>query len=89
MPMAIKVVVPEYPVWAKKRGLSASLTVRARVENDGTVKEAEVVSCDAPGLGFEDAAVEAAKESIFMPASANGINLAVWIIYPVKFIYKE
>jgi TonB family protein len=89
MPKAVKVVIPEYPVWAKKRGLSGSLTIRARVENDGTVKEAEVVSCDTPGLGFEEAALKAAKESVFTPASANGINLAVWIFYPVKFINKE
>jgi TonB family protein len=89
VPQAVKIVIPEYPDWAKKSGLSSTLMVRARVESDGTIKQAEIVSCDAPGVGFEEAALKAAKESIFIPAYSNGINLPVWIIYPVKFTTKE
>ncbi len=88
-PTAVKMVIPEYPEWAKKSGLSSTLMVRARVESDGTIKQAEIVSCDAPGVGFEESAIKAAKESLFIPASSNGINLPVWIIYPIKFTTKE
>ena len=88
MPKPLKMVMPEYPVWAGKQGLSGTLWVRARVESDGHISDAEIISCDAKGLGFEDAALKAARESTFSPASANGINLPVWIVYPVKFIYK-
>jgi TonB family protein len=89
MPTAIKMVTPEYPIWAKKRELSGTVWIRARVENDGSVKDAHAISCDAPGLGFEESAVNAANESIFIPASSNGMNLSVWIEYPVRFICKN
>jgi TonB family protein len=89
MPTAVKMVTPDYPVWAKKRELSGTVWVRARVEVDGSIKDALTISCDAPGLGFEESALKAAKESVFIPASANGLNLPVWIEYPVKFICKN
>jgi TonB family protein len=89
MPKAVKMVIPEYPVWAQKQSLSGTVWIRARVESDGNIKDAEIKSCDAPGLGFEEASLKAARESVFIPASANGINLAVWIEYPVRFICKK
>jgi TonB family protein len=89
MPVAVKMVNPEYPVWARKQALSGTVLILARVEIDGSIKDVQVVSCDAPGLGFEEAALKAAKESVFIPASANGLNLPVWIKYPVKFICKS
>ncbi|HBC45863.1 MAG TPA: hypothetical protein DCZ43_02335 [candidate division Zixibacteria bacterium] len=89
MPIAVKMVNPEYPVWARKQALSGTVLILARVEIDGSIKDVQVVSCDAPGLGFEEAALKAAKESVFIPASANGLNLPVWIEYPVKFICKS
>jgi TonB family protein len=89
MPQPLKMVLPEYPVWARKQELSGTLWVRARVESDGHVSEARITSCDTKGVGFEEAALKAAKESVFTPASSNGINLPVWIVYPVQFIYKQ
>ena len=89
MPKPIHMVVPEYPVWAKKQGLSANVWVKAKVHPDGTIGETIILSCDNPGVGFEEAATRAATQSQFIPASANGINYAVWVIYPVRFIFRE
>ncbi|OGC92532.1 MAG: hypothetical protein A2W25_07505 [candidate division Zixibacteria bacterium RBG_16_53_22] len=89
MPKPIQMVVPEYPVWARKQGLSANVWVKAKVLPDGKVGEAIILSCDKPGVGFEEAATRAASLSQFLPASANGINYAVWVIYPVRFIFRE
>jgi TonB family protein len=89
MPQPLKMVLPEYPVWARKQGLSGTLWVRARVESDGHISDAQITSCDVKGVGFEEAALKAAKESMFTPASSNGMNLPVWIVYPVQFIYKD
>lgn len=89
MPLPVNMAMPEYPVWARKRGYSCTVWVKARVEIDGRVSEAQVMSSDMPGVGFEDAAVKAALKSHFLPASSNGKNFPVWVIYPVKFIYKQ
>jgi len=89
MPRPLKIEIPEYPVWAKKRGISGTVWIKAKVERDGRVGEVQVMSCDTKGAGFEEAALEAAKNNLFVPASSNGINLEVWVVYPVKFINKK
>ncbi len=89
MPRPIEIVPPEYPVWGMKRGLSSVVWVKAHIDENGTVTDAEVVSSSTSGAGFEDAAVEAALKSRYQPAEANGIRIPVWIMYPVKFIYRR
>jgi TonB family protein len=89
MPRPIHVAVPEYPIWARKQGLSGNVWVKARVNADGGITEAQILSCDNLGVGFEEAAIEAALKSRFLPASANGMTFAVWVIYPVQFIFKS
>jgi len=89
MPRPIHVAIPEYPIWAKKRELSANVWVKAKVNVDGSVGDAIVLSCDNVGVGFEESAISAAKRSQFLPASANGMNFAVWVIYPVRFIFRD
>lgn len=89
MPKPVHMELPEYPVWAKKQGLSANVWVKARVSANGAVDEAIILSCDNTGVGFEESASRAALKSQFLPASANGINYAVWVVYPVRFIFSE
>jgi TonB family protein len=89
MPKPIHIAVPDYPVWARKQGLSANVWVKAKVNSDGMVGDAIILSCDNTGVGFEEAATRAALKSQFLPASANGVTFAVWVIYPVRFIFRE
>jgi TonB family protein len=89
MPRPLRMEIPEYPVWAKKRGLSGTVWIKAKVNSDGKVTDAMVISCDMKAAGFEEAALEAAKHNLFVPASTNGMNLSVWVVYPVKFINKD
>lgn len=89
MPRPIHVELPEYPIWARKRGLSATVWLKAKVLENGSVDETQILSCDNPGVGFEESAAEAARKSQFLPASANGIDYSIWIIYPVRFIFKN
>jgi len=89
MPRAVNLILPEYPVWAKKRGLSGEVWVKARIDEKGKVTEAYILSCSYPGAGFEDAALEAARNSRYLPAESNGLKLPVWIMYPVQFINTE
>jgi len=89
MPQPLRIEVPEYPVWAKKRGISGTVWIKAKVTSDGKVSDVLVLSCDSKGAGFEEAALTAAKNNLFVPASSNGMNLSVWVVYPVKFINKN
>jgi len=89
MPRPINLVLPEYPVWAKKRGFSGEVWIKARIDEEGKVTEAYIISSNFPSVGFEEAALEAAKKSSYLPAESNGLRLPVWIMYPVRFIYKE
>ena len=89
MPRAIDMVPPEYPVWGRKRELSSVVWVKARIDENGTVIDARIISSSTSGAGFEDAALEAALKSRYLPAESNGIRIPVWIMYPVKFIYKR
>jgi len=89
MPKPIKIAIPDYPVWARKQNLSGTVWVRAKVGVDGKVTEASIISCDLKGVGFEEEALKAARDNFFTPASANGIEIAVWVVYPVRFISKD
>jgi TonB family protein len=89
MPVAVKIIPPEYPVWARKNGISGDVWVKARVDNDGNVVSAEVLSSSMPGYGFEEAALDAARQSKYLPAEANGFKIPISVIYPVHFIYKD
>jgi TonB family protein len=87
MPVPVEVVPPEYPVWAKKRGISGVVWVKARVDENGDIVDAQVLSSSIAGVGFEESALQAALKSRYMPAEANGVRLPVWIVYPVSFIF--
>ena len=89
MPVPVEIVPPEYPVWALKREISGVVWVKARVDKNGEVSEALIVSSSISGVGFEEASLEAARKSKYLPAEANGNKIPVWIIYPVKFIHKH
>jgi len=88
MPIPVKIIPPEYPVWARKNGISGTVWVKAHVNDDGDVVEAEIESSSNPGYGFEEASLEAAKQCKYLPAEANGFKIGVWVIYPVNFVFN-
>lgn len=88
MPAPLDVVLPQYPVWAMKRGISGVVWVKARIDENGTVIDAQILSSSIAGMGFGESALEAAFKSKYRAAEANGITLPVWIVYPVRFVYK-
>jgi|GEM_PF-3273229 len=89
MPVPLKIIPPEYPVWARKNGVSGAVWIKARVDEKGNVDNAEIMSSNMRGFGFEEAALEAAKLCKYYPAEANGIKIPIWVIYPVNFVYKK
>ncbi len=78
-------VQPEYPEVARVTRTQGTVILRAVIQSDGTVGEIEVLRCDHPRLGFEDAAVGAVKQWRYRPATQLGGPVAVYFTIVVEF----
>lgn len=86
-PRLLKFVDAEYPSAAKEAGLTADVLLRLRVESDGSVSEAEVI--EGAGHGFDEAAVAAARQFVFAPATRAGQPIVVRIPFKYSFTLQE
>lgn len=84
-PEAIHLASPRYPEMARKAGLRASLIVRALIDVNGDVIDARVMSITTEGVGFEEAALEAAYKCKWTPALQSNQPVACWVSYTVVF----
>lgn len=86
-PKLRKDVQPEYPPAALEQGTSASVLLELDVGATGAVERAAVVEpSQSPGVGFEEAALAAAKQLEFEPAREAGKTIAVTITYRFRFV---
>jgi TonB family protein len=83
LPVAIKKVHANYSYVALGMKLTGVVMVQALVGEDGTVKDALVVSGHPV---FRDDALEAVWQWQFKPASRDGRPIAVWVEIPVWFL---
>lgn len=67
-----------YPEAAKGSGQTVSIGVEVLVDENGQVIEARVRKGDSSGLGFNEAALEAARKARFFPATRDGIAGKMW-----------
>jgi protein TonB len=75
---------PEYPRLAKQAGLEGTVWVKALVDKEGNVRDAQVAkSCGTQSL--DEAAVKAAFKNKFKPGIQNGRPVACWVTYKVDF----
>ncbi len=66
-------VYPEYPVGARQQRAGGSVTVEVIVLKNGSVGNICVVRSSRPGVGFELAAISAASQWRYKPATKNGV----------------
>lgn len=76
-----------YPPEAEAEGLEAEVELLLTIAADGTVTEVEVAT--PAGHGFDEAAVEAARQFRFSPATVNGEPVSVRIGYRYVFELPE
>lgn len=90
-PEALSMIDPVYPEKARKLGIEAELYVRALVDSEGKVAQAEIIKIEASkkNLGFEKSALKAAHHATYKPAQKDGKPVATWIAYAVKFKLKD
>ena len=79
-------VEPVFPAEAMELGLSGRVEVELVVGVDGHVSDPKVKT--PVGHGFDEAALEAARQLTFEPATRDGTPIAARIVFPYVFEYK-
>lgn len=85
MPEALEMNQPVYPEDAKKEKVTCEVLVKIFIDENGDVTDAKTGECTTPGMGFEEAALDAAYQNKFKPAEKDGQPVGVWMSYKVKF----
>jgi len=74
----------QYPAIAQENGVQGTVIVRFKVEKDGSIANIQVVRSLDPVCDKE--AIRIIKSlPRFIPGKQNGVNVAVWYTFPVKF----
>ena len=82
-PKLIKQVEPEYPEYARKKKLSATVEVRMVVDEAGVPQNIAVIK--PLGNGFDEATIAAVNQWRFEPAMRDGKPVAVSLQSEVTF----
>jgi len=87
LPVATSEVAPEYPLWAKERGLRGSLVVNALLCRSGQVLDAWVTWPEGttPAPELETLALDAVRKWSFTPAAFQGHPRAIVVAIPLEF----
>lgn len=88
-PVVVKRVAPRYPELAIRAGIEGEVWVKIWIRKDGKVETAEVQKRSGTTVGFEEAAIEAAKQFEFEPALMQSKPVAVWVAIPFHFSLKD
>jgi TonB family protein len=74
-----------YPVAAKGSGRKVSIHVAVLVDETGAVVESRIHEGDTSGLGFNEAALEAAKKARYFPATREQVAGRMWTDLVLEF----
>jgi protein TonB len=74
-----------YPPLLREAGVTGQVSVRMRVEEDGTVDPASITIEDASNDQFADATKRTVARLRFRPAKVGGRPVKVWVILPVTW----
>jgi len=78
-------VRPEYPELARVARIEGKVILQAIVLKDGTVGDIEVLSCNRPGMGFEETAQTALQQWRYRPAMQGDRPVDVYFTVVVDF----
>jgi protein TonB len=79
----VQTVRASYPPMALRMGLEGDVTLRIEIDVGGKVTKAEIVK--GAGMGFDDEAMKAVRQSRFEPAERDGRNVPAEFIYIYRF----
>jgi periplasmic protein TonB len=78
-----------YPDSAKQANIEGSVWVKVLVDKQGSVRQALIIRGSGKKVGFEEAALTAAKQATWKPAQINNKPVAIWTSYEIKFSLKN
>jgi serine/threonine-protein kinase len=73
-----------YPPMARKMNRQAEVDVRVLVDENGNVQEAELIGKKV-GLGFDEAALDAARSAEYKPAVKGGVRVKMYVNLKIRF----
>ncbi len=87
-PVRVHYVEPQFPPLARRAGISARVRLQAIITDVGTVRHITVLYSSNPGLGFEQAALDAVKQWEYSPAEQNGKSVNVYLAIVIDFALR-
>ncbi len=78
-----------YPDSAKAAQIEGNVWVRVLVDRQGNVRKALIAKGSGKEVGFEEAALTAARQATWKPAMLNGKPVASWVSYEIKFLLSD
>lgn len=87
MPKAIKEIRPEYPEWAKEKGLEGSVVFEVLIDSKGKVRQATLLRGLEPRL--DALAKKAMMKFEFRPAKMEGETVAAKINYAIRYVLEN
>jgi protein TonB len=87
IPTITRKVVPDYPVRARRLELQGRVVVRLVVDAGGEPRMCAVYKADPPGY-FEEAALDAARRTRFMPGKRRGRAVNTVVLLPFSFALR-
>ncbi|MBS4015218.1 MAG: TonB family protein [Candidatus Latescibacteria bacterium] len=83
-PQPISIPKPSYPDLARQAGVEGNVVVKALVDVDGTIIDAEILKSSGNN-SLDQAALSAARDSRFSAAKQRDQFVRVWVSIPFKF----
>ena len=86
-PQIISQARPEYTIEARKQRLQGTVIVEALIDRDGCIQQARVLK--GLPMGLDQAALDAVKQWVFLPARLDGKPVAVFYVLITGFQLME
>jgi TonB family protein len=86
MPRALQTRKPTYPPMAMRQKITAQVVVSVLVSENGTVLDTKILRGEQRKMGFNEAAINAARGFTFVPAQKDGKRVRTWV--PIPFDFK-
>lgn len=73
-----------YPMPLRERGIEGTVLLRVRVDAEGRAADVHLLQASGWRL-FDESALQAVRACRFVPARRDGVALASWVEFPVRF----
>lgn len=88
-PLIVESMMPKYPEIARRAGIEGIVWVSVLLDKSGNVRDVRISRDSGQNAGFEEAAIEAARQTVWKPAISNGQPVALWVSYKIVFTLKN